>query len=315
MAQFVHYDTNHGNDGFDAAAQPPWLMVPLGKSNKVRFRDHKVDKGWDFEVPAGHGNKIDVKAKRSKANYIIEVKGKQIGSVMVQARNRHARALANLQVAVLPCRPISVVLVLVEDAKGRTPALPVPDRVFKDNIGPQLNTIFEPQANVKIEKAYTLDRKYDRDLGDEVVWETHKGFFLRKRITGADFTVFIVKQVRAFQAIAPGATSAAGVALGNEAKLKTEQGQLKLEAPTLDHVVRDQAGIASRKYRFAVADTASRVAPLEWVVAHELGHLLGMGHTPTQGRLMYKSTSGAGSKIGRDEVLRAHQLLRLKVCQ
>jgi hypothetical protein len=134
--------------------------------------------------------------------------------------------------------PVSLALVLVEDAKGRSPTLPDTDKVWARNI-------------------------------------------------------------------APGAarTAAAGVALGRPGT-PSPAGTVE---DALREVVRDQAGIAYRKGKFAVVDTSS-IAPLEWVVAHELGYLLGMCHVETKGRLMYPSTSGAGSKMGRDEVLWAHGL-------
>lgn len=253
------------NNGFDAKASPPWQMVPAGGSKEVKLVNAT---GLTFT-----STNTGVATVTQPDPFRIIVKGVVKGTAFIEAKNGSGTVVARLEVAVKTKKTVSTAFFYVSDNAGHKTARALGAEVV---LVKAVNDIYLPQANIEFTVRSAKAQAYAQNFGRVVRFSKHlKGVaasqhewdtVVAQRDPAADFNVFFVWEYE--QDRTP--------LIDN-----TEAGTLRSEKSCL---MEDKTG----------ANAA------EEVLAHEAGHLLGVGDTTDPDELM------VGAGVSKRKLPKAH---------
>lgn len=159
---------NTKNDGFDATASPPWLMVPVGGVKSIRVLNaHNLDIVCVNPAVA----EIQVYPEWDPATgRTLKIRGIVKGVTFIEVRQA-GRLLARLQVAVKTQKVVKITFNFVSDNTGRGTTR---NPAEVDGWVSKANAILLPQANVKIVKHNVNPNVVvNQNLGNVVRFSSH----------------------------------------------------------------------------------------------------------------------------------------------
>jgi len=269
MARFI----GKKNNGFEVG----WQMVPLNGQKEIELL---AGSGLTVEDGGAHLKIIELKETTlggSRAsNRKFTIKGLKKGKTAIWAKDR-ARISAQLTVQVVPQRIVTITFNYVSDsARHKTMRSPK----TADDLVQKLNNIYLPQANVKFQKIAARDLKINANLGDVVVRDTKTpsndkfSLLVANRDPKAQINVFFVRKCQ------------------KAGKSHDTDG------------VAEIAVTRNEKTNCMVEDNIGTT--LERVVAHEVGHNLGLKDDYSMSDLlMYGQTAKTvGTRLRKSEIER-----------
>ncbi len=270
MAATPAFFALHKLRGFDAAATPPWQMVPRGYSREVGLKHAAgltLASSNAAVATASFAAHNPAELQRAGSRKVI-VQGLKKGKAFIEAR-QGAVALCKLEVSVKESKTVKITFNFVEDKAGHktTRALASADNLLKT-----MNSIYTPQTFIHIVKRAARWVKIPKNLGATVDTPSAPGpewkAVIAKRDPAAHWNVFFVRR---FDVSDRPGDEDAGNAGGN-------------------CLFEDEAGVE-------VGET----------LAHELGHYLGVADfygAAEADWLMYGYTDVRGRTIPKDHANR-----------
>ncbi len=161
------FKEHRANNGFDAAAVPPWVMVPLTGFNLVKLTNAA---GLTVTSSAPAIAKIVTFGRLAPDGHQgFMIVGKRVGNVVIHAR-RGPTLCARLDVSVKRKKTVKIAFNFVKDNAGHATT-----RTSASVNGwvAAMNRIFLPQANILIMKQSSRNVAVPANLGAVVRFSTH----------------------------------------------------------------------------------------------------------------------------------------------
>lgn len=184
-------------DGFDPLPVPPWQMVPVGGSKRIR-------------LTGGNGLTVDstATAKATVTEFAgpfvtggreFEITGVAKGTAFIEAKDAAGTVRARLEIAVKAKKSVKVTFNFVVDNTGHHTSR---RESSVDGWVSTMNTIFLPQTNVELVKHKARKVHVPANLGDVVRFSSHLPSVRRRQHEwdkvvakgdrSADFNIFFV---------------------------------------------------------------------------------------------------------------------------
>ena len=170
MATFVPAGVGIGTLGFDAAENPPWVMVPESGSKNVRLKDGA---GLALRLTAkvgGTGILAFQETSSDAAGRTIQIQGRAAGTALLEATNARGQVQAGLEINVKAKMVVTTAVFFLFENNGRTCASGLGTAI---NMIEVANKLYLPQANIELQRIdsgpmhvpFTLDKGMPARVG------------------------------------------------------------------------------------------------------------------------------------------------------
>jgi Matrixin len=280
MAHFETLAGRRSGDGLDPTERPPMLLVSVRTPKRLRLRDAA---NWSLSAPRHGLVSVAADGPPNSTDRPITVTAWGEDMTTIEARSSDGRQALYLTVYTRPSQEVTIAFYLMRDSGGHATRR---TEAEAGQILQRLNEIYEPQTNITFAQVDLQTITVSQDLGRNIDLPR------RGQGAGAEFTA-IEQATEAMRAMGVRALSAA-----NHARVRVHFVWSLRRAATSD----DLEG-SSRIGGNTLLVEDRLAANVGTVVAHEVGHCLGLDHPGAQrGWLMFPTTRGLGTTIPKRHV-------------
>jgi hypothetical protein len=282
MARFELPDGRRNGDGLDSSDSPAWLLVQVGVPKQVRLRDAA---GWTLNAPRHGLVSVTDDGALQSPDRRVTVTAYGPDMTTIAARSPDGRHAVHLAVYTRPLLRCNIAFYFMRDSGGHATR-----RVEAEagQVLQRLNAIYQSQANIVFDQVDLQSITVPRDLGSQIDLPRQRP----GAGVGPEFAA-IEDATEAMRVMGLRALSAAMHArvrvhfvwrVSRRGSADDTEGTARLGGTAL--LVEDRVA-----------------ADLGTIVAHEVGHLLGLDHPGARrGWLMFPTTQGIGTTIPKRHV-------------